>query len=110
MARTLAVNTLVVGQIFYLFNSRFLRESSLRLEFLLANRVAWLTVGVLVALQLIFVYAPFMHTWFHTVSLEIHHWLVPLATGVAVFLAVEVEKTLLRRLRPSSPAKMGNQE
>ncbi|HHW78623.1 MAG TPA: cation-transporting P-type ATPase [Xanthomonadaceae bacterium] len=110
MARTLAVNTLVVGQIFYLFNSRFLRESSLRLDFLFSNRVAWLTVGVLVALQLIFVYAPFMHTWFHTTSLEIHHWLAPLATGVVVFLAVEAEKTLLRWLRPSSPAKMGNQE
>jgi cardiolipin synthase A/B len=32
LARTLAVNTLVFGQVFYLFNSRFLRESSLRLE------------------------------------------------------------------------------
>lgn len=67
--------------------------------------MAWLTVGVLVGLQLIFVYAPFMHTWFHTASLEIHHWLVPLATGVVVFLAVEAEKTLLRRLRPSSHLK-----
>jgi magnesium-transporting ATPase (P-type) len=104
-ARTMAVNTLVVGQIFYLFNSRFLRESSLRVEFLFANRVAWLTVGVLLVLQLIFVYAPFMHAWFHSASLEIHHWLVPLATGVVVFLAVEAEKALLGRLRPASAPK-----
>ncbi|MCU0808858.1 MAG: cation-transporting P-type ATPase [Candidatus Contendobacter sp.] len=102
-ARTLAVNTLVVGQIFYLFNSRFLRESSLRIEFLFANRVAWLTVGVLVGLQLIFVYAPFMHGWFHTAPLEIHHWLAPLATGAVVFVAVEAEKALLGR-RPASAA------
>ena len=102
-ARTLAVNTLVVGQIFYLFNSRFLRESSLR-PGLLANRVAWLTVGVLVGLQLIFVYAPFMHVWFHTASLEIHHWLAPLATGVVVFIAVEAEKAVLGR-RSASAAK-----
>lgn len=32
MAQTMAVNTLVLGQVLYLFNSRFLRESSLRLE------------------------------------------------------------------------------
>ena len=102
-ARTLAVNTLVVGQIFYLFNSRFLHESSLRIEFLFANRVAWLTVGVLVGLQLIFVYAPFMHGWFHTAPLEIHHWLAPLATGAVVFVAVEAEKALLGR-RPASAA------
>ena len=102
-ARTLAVNTLVVGQIFYLFNSRFLRESSLRIEFLFANRVAWLTVGVLVGLQLIFVYAPFMHLWFHSAALEARHWLAPLATGVVVFVAVEAEKALLGR-RPASAA------
>jgi magnesium-transporting ATPase (P-type) len=69
LARTLAVNTLVWGQAFYLFNSRYLRESSLSVERLFANRVAWLTVGVLAVLQLTFVYAPFMHAWFGSAAL-----------------------------------------
>jgi magnesium-transporting ATPase (P-type) len=53
LARTLAVNTLVCGQAFYLFNSRYLHESSLSIQRLLANRMAWVAIGALTALQLI---------------------------------------------------------
>lgn len=97
MARTLAVNTLVFGQMFYLFNSRFLYQSSLTLQRLLANRVAWLMVGVLIVLQLIFVYTPVMQGWFGSTALSARHWLVPLGIGLAVFLAVEAEKAFHRR-------------
>ena len=98
LARTMAVNTLVFGQIFYLFNSRFLRESSLRARLLFTNRVAWLAVGVLLLLQLGFVYAPFMQLWFGSAPLELRHWLVPLGIGFAVFLLVEAEKAVFRRM------------
>jgi magnesium-transporting ATPase (P-type) len=98
LARTLAVCTLVCGQAFYLFNSRLLSESMLVPARLLSNRVAWLAVGALAVLQLGFVYAPFMHTLFGSASLELRHWLIPLGVGFAVFLAVEVEKAVLRRL------------
>jgi magnesium-transporting ATPase (P-type) len=97
LARTLAVNTLVWGQAFYLFNSRYLTESSLSPKRLFANRVAWLAVGVLAVLQLLFVYAPFMQALFGTVPLDWRHWLVPLGIGLGVFLIVEVEKAFLRR-------------
>ncbi len=97
VARTLAVNTLVIAQAFYLFNCRFLNASSLRVGLLFSNRAAWLAVAVLVGLQGLFVYAPFMHRWFGTAPLEARHWLVPLAIGLAVFLLVEAEKALLRR-------------
>jgi magnesium-transporting ATPase (P-type) len=99
LARTVAVNTLVFGQVFYLFNSRFLHESSLRLRLLFANRVAWLAVGVLAVLQLAFVYAPPMQLWFGSAALAPRHWLVPLGIGLGVFLVVEAEKALLRRFR-----------
>jgi magnesium-transporting ATPase (P-type) len=97
LARTLAVNTLVCGQAFYLFNSRFLRESSLSFSRLFTNRVVWLAVGVLAVLQLVFVYAPFMHRLFGSTALELRHWLVPLGIGLAVFLLVEAEKGHLPR-------------
>jgi magnesium-transporting ATPase (P-type) len=96
-ARTLAVNTLVFGQLFYLFNSRFLHESSLGFSRLFANRVAWLMAGVLTMLQMVFVYAPFMHSWFGSASQPLRYWPVPLGIGLSVFLAVEAEKALLRR-------------
>ncbi len=97
-ARTLAVNTLVCGQVFYLFNSRYMHESSISLRRLLANRVALPAVGVLAALQLMFVYAPFMHWGFESVALELRHWAVPLAIGAGAFLLIELEKAVTRRL------------
>jgi magnesium-transporting ATPase (P-type) len=95
--RTMAVNTLVFGQMFYLFNSRFFRESSVRPGLLFTNRAAWLAVGALLVLQLGFVYAPFMQLWFGSAALEWRHWLVPLGIGAAVFLLVEAEKAVIRR-------------
>jgi magnesium-transporting ATPase (P-type) len=97
LARTMAVNTLVCAQAFYLFNSRFLRESSLSFTRLFTNRAVWLAVGVLAVLQLVFVYAPFMQRLFGSTALEPLHWLMPLGIGLAVFLIVEAEKAVFRR-------------
>ena len=97
LARTVTVNTLVCGQAFYLFNSRFIHESSCRLDRLFTNRVAWFAITALIVLQLAFVYLPFMQIAFGTAPLALRHWLVPLGVGVAVFLIVEVEKALAKR-------------
>ena len=94
LARTIAVNTLVCGQVFYLFNSRYIYKSALSLKRLFANRIAWLTVGVLAVLQIIFVYASFMQKWFGTESMEIRHWLLTIGIGASVFLLVELEKKI----------------
>ncbi len=95
-ARTVAVNTLVFGQVCYLFSARFLREASYLPSRLLANRVAWGAVGVLTLLQIGFVYLPFMNTMFETAPLGIVGWLVPGVIGVAIFASVEVEKAVFR--------------
>ncbi|HEU20390.1 MAG TPA: cation-transporting P-type ATPase [Deltaproteobacteria bacterium] len=97
LSRTLAVNTLVLGQVFYLFNSRYLHVSSLHLDRLIANRMAWIALGALAFLQAVFVYAPFMNSWFGTAPMSTRLWLIPFGIGFAVFLAVEAEKALLRR-------------
>ncbi|HDP26256.1 MAG TPA: cation-transporting P-type ATPase [Deltaproteobacteria bacterium] len=97
LSRTLAVNTLVLGQVFYLFNSRYLHVSSLRLNRLFANRVVWIALGALAILQAVFVYAPFMNSWFGTAPMTARLWLIPFGIGLAVFLAVEFEKAVLRR-------------
>jgi magnesium-transporting ATPase (P-type) len=97
VARTMAVNTLVIAQAFYLFNSRFLTESSLNIKLLFTNRAALLALAVLMLLQIGFVYLPFMNTWFGTAPLELRHWLVPLGIGLAVFLLIEAEKAWGRR-------------
>jgi len=95
-ARTMAVNTLVCAQIFYLFNSRFLRASSLRPSLFFTNPVIWMAVGVLSVLQLGFVYAPFMNRWFGSAPLTLREWGQPLGVGLAIFLFIEAEKAVLR--------------
>jgi magnesium-transporting ATPase (P-type) len=105
MAQTMAVNTLVLGQVFYLFNSRFMRESSLRLDLLFTNHVVWIAIGVLVVLQLMFVYVPFLNLWFHSAPIGARGWLLPIGIGFVIFLAVEAEKALLRKMKPATSAK-----
>lgn len=95
-ARTMAVNTLVVAQAWYLFNSRFINASSLALERMFTNPGAIVSVGLLGLLQLGFVYLPFMNTWFGTTPLPLEAWGPPMAIGVLVFLIIEGEKALLR--------------
>ena len=72
----------------------------LRLWF--TNRVVWMAVGVLVFLQLLFVYAPFLNRWFHTAPLTPRDWLMPVGIGVAIFLVVEFEKAVVRRFATPS--------
>ncbi len=97
-ARTIAVNALVAGQIFYLFNCRKIYESSFTGNFF-NNRIAFLASGVLILLQLVFTYAPFMNILFGTAPLEAEAWIYPLGIGMIVFLVVETEKHLFNRVR-----------
>ena len=95
-AQTWAVNTLALGQAAYLFNSRFLRESSLRREAVTGNPIVWAVVGLLVVLQVLFAYLPVLNTWFGSAPIGLLGWLVPLGFAVAVFLLMEAAKAALR--------------
>ena len=97
LAATAAINTLVFGQICYLFNSRFIHESSLnRTAFLGSSAVLW-SILVLVVLQLAFTYAPPMQFLFRTEGLGLGTWLRIFVFGIILFLLVEGEKFLWRR-------------
>jgi hypothetical protein len=54
----------------------------------------------MLALQLVFVYAPFMNTWFGSAPLPVEGWALPLGLSVVIFLLVEAGKSLFRRLVP----------
>ena len=95
-AQTWAVNTLALGQAAYLFNARFLRESSLRREAIGGNPMVWRVVGLLVILQLGFVYLPVMNAWFGSAALGVLGWAIPLSFAVVIFALMEVGKALLR--------------
>ncbi len=96
VAQTWAVNTLALGQAAYLFNSRFLRESSLRKEAIGGNPAAWIVVGILLVLQAAFSYLPILNTWFSSAPAGVFGWLIPLAFALLIFVLIEVGKSMLR--------------
>jgi len=95
--RTMAVNALVMGQIFYLLNTRFFYASAISVQGLIGNRVVLLAIGVCIVLQLIFTYAPFMNTLFETAPLDPVGWAWAIGVGLAVFVLVEIEKLMIRK-------------
>jgi magnesium-transporting ATPase (P-type) len=96
VARTAAVNMIVFGELFYLFNSRFFVASSLSRQTLYGNPAAvWVSLA-LVGLQLAFTYAPPLQRLFGTQPLEARTWLIIGLLALAMFLAVEAEKALFR--------------
>jgi magnesium-transporting ATPase (P-type) len=99
-ARTAAVNVLVAGEIAYLVNSRFFLASSLSLDAWIGNRYAVLATIILIGLQLLFTYAPFMQETFGSRGLGEEAWLRIAGAGLALFLIVEAEKAWTRRRQP----------
>ncbi len=97
-ARTMAVNTIIAGEVFYLFNSRYIVASSITLRGILATRYVWGTVALIVLFQALFTYFPFFQGVFGTRSLLPVDWLYLLGAGAAVFILVELEKFVVRKL------------
>ncbi len=97
-ARTAAVNTLVLFEVFYLFNVRKLRASPFSDLFSREAGIAWAAAGTVIFFQLLFTYAPFMQWLFSTRPVELSVWAASIGVAATIFLLVEAEKALLRRL------------
>ncbi len=95
-ARTAAVNTLVMGEIVYLFNSRYLYAPALSWKGLFSNRYVLLAVPVLLVAQGLFSYLPVLQKLFGTADIDATAWARIGAFGLLLFTLVEIEKYLLR--------------
>lgn len=98
MARTLVVNTLVVMEIFYLFNVRFLHMRSLSWRGALGTPAVLLALAAVVAGQFAFTYLPVMQAIFDTRPVALLDGVMIIAIGIALMVVLEGEKLLLRRL------------
>jgi magnesium-transporting ATPase (P-type) len=96
LARTVAVNMITIGQVFYLLNSRYLLDSSLSFTAHLGNKYLPLGIVAVVILQLIFTYAPPLQAMFGNEAIPLRVWPWLLAAGLAFFLVVEAEKLIIR--------------
>ncbi|MEX2578002.1 MAG: cation-transporting P-type ATPase [Verrucomicrobiales bacterium] len=90
-ARTAVINTIVLVETAYLFSCRSLTRSLFSVG-LFTNRLAILGATGMVALQLVFTYAPAMNRLFQTTPLAADAWARILAVALFSFLAVELEK------------------
>jgi magnesium-transporting ATPase (P-type) len=96
LARTVAVNAIIIGQVFYLLNSRYLLDSSISLKAHMGNKYLPFAIGTVVVLQWLFTYTtPFQATFGNApIPLRIWPWLF--AGGLVLFLIVETEKLVIR--------------
>jgi magnesium-transporting ATPase (P-type) len=96
-ARTVAVNTLVMFEIFYLFNSRYIIDNVLNFEGLFGNRYVLYAAGLLIIFQLSFTYLSPMQTLFGTTALDLLTWIQIIFVASSVLFLVEIEKHFMRR-------------
>ncbi len=97
-AQTVAVNTLVMFEIFYLFNSRYITAPVFNWAGLTGNRYVLMAVGVLVIFQLGFTYLAPMQSLFGTTAIDFNIWLRILLVSSTVLFLVEMEKHFVRYL------------
>lgn len=96
-ARTMVVNTLVVMQIFYLFNVRYLRMRSITWQGALGTPAVLLAVAAVIVAQLLFTYAPFMNDIFASQPISLLDGLLIVGIGVLLMIICELEKALMLR-------------
>ncbi len=99
VARTVAVNSLVMGQVFYLLNTRHMLMPSLTFEGLFGSRLCLGGIAAVLCLQLIFTYAPFMNFLFDSGAMDTTQWMLVIGVGLALFFLIELEKLVVRRVR-----------
>jgi magnesium-transporting ATPase (P-type) len=98
-ARTVVVNMLVMGEIVYLLNCRKIYESALKFKIIFGSRPVLIAIAAVIVFQMLFTYLPVMQHFFGTAPISIQQWSRIIILAIIVFMLVETEKTIRRRLR-----------
>lgn len=96
LARTVAVNTLVMFEIFYLFNSRYIYAPVFNREGFTGNKYVLIAIGLLLIFQLAFTYTSPMQTMFGTTGMDLLTWGRIVLVASSVLFLVELEKMIVR--------------
>lgn len=99
LARTLALNTLVVLEIFHLFFIRNIYGTSLTWNAVRGTPVVWLCVGAITAAQFAITYFPPLQQVFGTRPVPLADGALVVAIGVVFLALVETEKQLRLAVR-----------
>jgi len=94
LARSIALNTLVVMEIFHLFFIRNIYGTSLTWKAVKGTKVVWLSISILTMAQFAITYIPFLQKIFSTQSIPLFDGILILILGIMFFAILEIEKQL----------------
>lgn len=100
LARTLALNTLVIMEISYLFFIRNLYGTSLSWQSLRCTKVVWIVIVVITLAQFAITYLPPLQAIFATEPIPFREGVLVVGVGLVLFIILEIEKQI--RLHLSS--------
>ncbi|KTD73830.1 cation-transporting P-type ATPase [Legionella tucsonensis] len=98
LARTIALNTLVVLEIFHLFYIRNIYSTSLTWKAVQGTKVVWMAVIVITVAQFAITYFPPLQTLFVTENIPFGDGILIVVTGALFFAVIEIEKQLRLRI------------
>lgn len=104
-SRTIAVNTLVMFEIFYLFNSRYIKDSVFNWAGFIGNKYILIAISLLIIFQLGFTYLTPMQSLFGTTAIALIMWLKIVFVSSSVLFLVELEKYIVRKMDESKGRK-----
>ncbi|CAG4882409.1 putative cation-transporting ATPase F [Georgfuchsia toluolica] len=97
-SRTAAINALVVGEMAYLFNCRYMLAPIRTWQDFTGNSSVLLTIAILAVIQGLFTYLPFMQGMFGVAAIDASVWGRIIGFGILLFIVVEVEKKFVLRI------------
>jgi magnesium-transporting ATPase (P-type) len=102
LARTIAMNTLVVLEIFHLFFIRNMYGTSLTVKAVRGTRVIWISVIAVTIGQFAITYVPWLQRVFGTEAISFVDGLMIVAVGAVMFAIIELEKQFRLRILKTS--------
>jgi len=95
-AQTMALTVLAIFQWFNAYNCRSENKSIFSKDFF-ANKFLFLATAIVIILQLLAVYSPFMQKILRTVPLSFVDWLLAIAIALSIVIIEELRKIIIKK-------------
>lgn len=98
LARTIALNTLVVLEIFHLFFIRNMYRTSFTWKAIQGTRVLWTSIVTVTIGQFVITYVPWFQSIFKTEGVGLLDGFMIISIGIMMFIVIEIEKQIRLRI------------
>ncbi|MCI1287535.1 MAG: HAD-IC family P-type ATPase [[Lactobacillus] timonensis] len=89
-ATTMMINVIVISKLFYFFSIRTDHYALGQVKTITGK--AWGVIGIMMALQLILTYVPFMQKAFHVTGIDLTEWLIVVGCSALIMFVAEFDK------------------